>query len=182
MKRVLMILAALVLILMLICGALIAFAPTSFAVEREITIDKPINEVFEYVKLIKNQNEWGPWMKKDPKTRITYEGTDGTVGFVSKWDSEHPEVGAGEQKIVKIVDGERIDVELKFLRPFESKSLGYTVLESAGGNKTKVRWGFKGEMPRPMNVFLLLMDFDKEAGAEFDEGLASLKEILEKIE
>lgn len=182
MKKILMILAGVVLVLVIICGAIIAFAPTSYDVSREITIERPRSEVFDYVKLTRNQKEWGPWMKMDPNTKLSYEGTDGTVGFVSKWDSEHPEVGAGEQKIVKIVDGERIDVELKFLKPFETTSLGYTVLESEGDNKTKVRWGFEGDMPRPMNVFLLFMDFDKEAGGEFEKGLASLKEILEKQE
>jgi hypothetical protein len=56
------------------------------------------------------------------------------------------------------------------------------ILKSAGNDKTEVRWGFEGDMPRPMNVLLLVMDFDKEAGKEFEQGLGALKEILEKSE
>ena len=50
----------------------------------------------------------------DPDMKKTYRGTDGTVGFVSAWDSEKDDVGKGEQEIIKITDGERIDYELRF--------------------------------------------------------------------
>jgi hypothetical protein len=35
----------------------------------------------------------------DPDMKKTYRGTDGTVGFVSEWESNKKDVGTGEQEI-----------------------------------------------------------------------------------
>ena len=177
------IIIALVVIAVLIIGALgvLAFmAPTDFKVEREVTINKPKSEVFAYAKMLKNQNDWGPWFKKEPTMKQEFRGTDGTVGFTSYWNGTKDDVGEGEQEIKRIVEGERIETELRFKRPFESKADAYLITEAAGENQTKVKWGFTGSMPRPMNIMLLVMDMDKEVGKDFGEGLSSLKVILER--
>jgi hypothetical protein len=41
----------------------------------------------------------------------SYRGTDTTVGFVSARASENPNVGLGEQQIIAIDEGKRIDFE-----------------------------------------------------------------------
>jgi Polyketide cyclase / dehydrase and lipid transport. len=161
-------------------AALIMLTPTECKVEREITINKPKAEVFAYAKMLKNQNDWGPWFKKDPNMKQETVGTDGTVGFITKWDSPKQDVGAGEQEIKKIVDGEGMETELRFLKPFESKADTYLTTEAIGENQTKVKWGFSTEMPRPMNLILLFVDMDALIGKDFAEGLSSLKAILEK--
>ncbi|MBX3291150.1 MAG: SRPBCC family protein [Acidobacteria bacterium] len=152
-------------------------SPTDFAVEREVVVNKPKDEVFAYAKLLKNQNDWGPWFKQDPAMMQEYTGTDGTPGFTSKWVSQ--EVGSGEQEIKRIVEGERIETELRFTAPFESKADCYITTEAVGENQTKVKWGFKSSMPRPMNLLTLVMDMDAAIGKDFEDGLASLKSILE---
>lgn len=177
------ILIAIVLIaVVLIAGfAIAAFvSPTDYKVERSVTINKPKAEVFNYIKLLKNQNEWGPWFKKDPGMAITTRGTDGTVGFVSAWNSTNDEVGEGEQEIKRITEGERVDTEIRFKRPFESKSDAYMTTEAVGENQTKMTWGFSGSMPRPLNLIMVVMDMDKAVGKDFEDGLQSLKAILEK--
>lgn len=179
-KKILIALGLIIVLGIIAIAAAVMLTPTGFKAEREVTINKPKAEVFAYAKMIKNQNDWGPWAKKDPAMKQDYVGTDGTVGFISKWDSSHSEVGSGEQEIKKIVDGERIDTELRFLKPFESKADAYLITESVSENQTKVKWGFTGDMPRPANLMLLVMDMDKEVGKDFAEGLNSLKTILEK--
>ena len=135
-------------ILLIAFVAIAAFVTKSdYSVERQVTINRPKAEVFPYIKLLKNQNEWGPWAKKDPAIKQEYRGTDGTVGFVSSWDG-NDEVGAGEQEIRKIVEGERVDTQLRFKRPFETSSDAYMITEDAGEGQTRVRWGFSGSMPK----------------------------------
>jgi hypothetical protein len=179
-KKVLIALA--LIIVVLIAGIAIAayISPTDYRVERSVTINKPKAEVFNYVKFLKNQNDWGPWYKKDPGMTLSSRGTDGSVGYVATWDSKSDEVGAGEQEIKRIVDGERLDSELRFIRPFESKSDAYITTEAAGENQTTVKWGFSGSMPRPLNLMMAMMDMDKAVGKDFEEGLNNLKTILEK--
>lgn len=176
------VIAVLVLIVLLVAAlAVLAYvAPTDFKVEREITINKPKADVFAYAKMLKNQNDWGPWFKKEPTMKQEFRGTDGTVGFTSAWSATSNEVGEGEQEIKRIVEGERLETELRFKRPFESRADSYLITDATGENQTKVKWGFTSSMPRPMNVMLLLVDMDKEVGKDFGEGLASLKVIMEK--
>ena len=91
-----------IILLLLITGL---FVDGKYSVEREVTINKPKQEVFDYVKYLKNQNQFSVWAKIDPAMKTEFRGEDGTVGFVSAWDSENPDAGKGEQKIVKIDDG-----------------------------------------------------------------------------
>jgi hypothetical protein len=169
------------IILLVAVAAILAFVlPTEIKVERDVTINKPRAEVFSYLKMLKNQNDWGPWYKKDPAMKQEYRGADGTVGFTASWNSTNDQVGEGEQEIKNITDGERVDTELRFKRPFESKSDAYMITEAAGDNQTKVRWGFTGSMPRPMNLMCLFIDMDKEVGKDFEEGLTTLKSNLER--
>lgn len=157
-----------------------AFSKKEYAVVREVVINKPKTEVYEYVKYLKNQDNFSVWAKMDPNMKKTFTGTDGTVGCISGWESTNENVGSGEQEIKGVVDGERIDFELRFKVPFESTSDAYMTTENSGENATLVKWGFAGKMPYPMNAMLLFMDMDKAIGKDFEEGLANLKVLLEK--
>jgi uncharacterized protein YndB with AHSA1/START domain len=155
------------------------FVKKDYEVEREITINKPKEEVFDYVKFLKNQDNYSKWATMDPEMEKTYRGTDGTVGFVSAWESDNKDVGKGEQEIKKITEGERIDFELRFFQPFESTEPAYMTTESVSENQTKVKWGFSGHMDYPMNIMMLFMDFEKMIGDDLDTGLKNLKSVLE---
>jgi uncharacterized protein YndB with AHSA1/START domain len=155
------------------------FLKKDYAVHREIVINKPKQEVFDYIKLLKNQDNFSLWAMTDPKMKKTYSGTDGTVGFVSAWDSQNKDVGKGEQEIKKITEGERIDFELRFIKPFESTEKAYMTTEAVSPTQTKVIWGFDGHMAYPMNLMLLFMDFDQMLGDQLKTGLDNLKVKLE---
>ena len=156
------------------------FVKKDYAVEREIVINQPIEVVFGYIKFLKNQDNFSNWATMDPGMKKTYRGTDGTVGFVSAWESQKDDVGTGEQEIKKITEGERIDYELRFIKPFESTEKAYMITEATGDNQTKVKWGFSGRMDYPMNLMLLFMNFEELIGNDFETGLNRLKGELEK--
>ena len=130
-----------IIVLVLITGL---FVDGNYAVERKVTINKSKQEVFDYVKYLKNQDNFSVWAKIDPAMKKEFKGEDGTVGFVSAWDSENPDAGKGEQKIIKITEGERIDYELHFIEPFESTDFAYLATEAVNDSVTSVKWGFNG--------------------------------------
>ena len=167
-------------------GALIAlilivalFVKKEYAVERVITINLPSQEVFDYVKYLKNQDYYSKWANMDPDMKKTYKGTDGEIGFVSAWESNDKDVGKGEQEIIKITPGERIDFELRFFEPFKATESAFMVTEPINDYQTRVIWGFNGHMKYPMNMMLLFMDFEKMIGDDLSTGLDNLKEKLE---
>ena len=155
------------------------FVEKEYSVEREIVINKPTQTVYDYVVLLKNQNNYSKWASTDPNMEKTYQGVDGTVGFVSAWKSEDKNVGVGEQEITKIDAGKRIEYELRFTKPMEDKNMAYMTVDSISENQTKVKWGFNGRMSYPSNLMLLFLNFDKMLGGDFEYGLSQLKSILE---
>lgn len=174
MNTLLYILIAVVLLIVIL--ALIA--PKNYAVSRDIVINKPISEVYNYLKLINNQDHWSPWQERDPDMKKKFTGTDGEVGFISAWESDHKQVGSGEQEIVGLKENEEIATHLRFLKPFKSESDAYIRVAEANGG-TKVTWGFSGDNKFPMSIMMLFMNMDKAVGADFEQGLSKLKNVLE---
>jgi len=164
-----------IIALILILGLV---APKNYEVNRSIIVNKPLSQVFDYLKYIKNQDHWSPWKKKDPNMKQTFEGIDGEVGFISKWVGNKT-VGEGEQEIKRIVQNESIETELRFLKPWESQSDAYIRVESINNQETKVIWGFSGKNKFPFSIFMLFMNMDKAVGKDFEEGLNNLKQQLE---
>jgi hypothetical protein len=166
-----------IIVLLLVIGF---FSRRDYTASREIIINKPKAFVYAYLKLLKNQNKWSVWGSMDPEMRTRFTGTDGTEGFVSAWDSDIKNVGQGEQKILKVVEGERIDYEIKFIKPFQSISWAFLTVATANENQTLVHWEFTGKMNFPMNLMLIFMNMEKMIGNDFSKGLQNLKAILEK--
>jgi uncharacterized membrane protein len=156
------------------------FTKKDYTVEREIVINKSKGEVFNYVKYLRNQDTYSKWAQMDPNAKSEWKGTDGTVGFTASWDSQNDEVGQGEQSISKIVEGERIDYDLRFIRPFEGEAKAYMTTESISGNQAKVKWGISSSMPYPMNLMLLFMNMEDMLANDLEVGLQNLKTLLEK--
>ncbi len=167
-------------ILLILPFVVALFVKKEYAIEKEIIIDKPKNEVFNYIKYLKNQDNYSKWATMDPNVKNSFSGTDGTVGAIAGWDSEKDEVGKGEQEIKNIVEGEKIDLELRFFKPIEGTDNAYLKTESVSDSTTKVKWGYYGKMNYPINLLLLFMNFEKMIGDDFEFGLKKLKGILEK--
>lgn len=175
MKKVLLFIVGIIAIVLIIA----AFAKKDYAVIRTVEIEQPSDVVFNYLKLLKNQDNFSTWGQMDPQMKKTFRGEDGTVGFVSRWESENKEVGVGEQEITAIKEGERIDFELRFEKPFESTSPAYFIIKTITPNRTEVVWGFEGHMSYPMNLMLVFMDMEEMLGKDLQEGLNNLKKNLE---
>ena len=167
-----------VLAIILLILILTIMAPKTYNVSRSITINKPIAEVFDYLKYIKNQDHWSPWKKKDPHMKQEFTGTDGEIGFVSKWEG-NKEVGTGEQEIISITENKSINSQLRFFKPWKSQSDAYLSVTEVDANSTTVVWGFSGVNKPPSNIFFLFFNMDKTVGKDFEEGLDDLKRILE---
>lgn len=166
-----------IIALVLITGL---FVDGNYDVEREVTIQKSKQEVFDYVKFLKNQDNFSVWAQKDPSMKKDFVGEDGSVGCISSWESTDPDVGKGEQKIIRIDEGNRIDYELHFIEPFEATDYTYMGFSSVNDSVTSVKWGFYGKMNYPMNLMMLFMDMEAMLAPDLQKGLDNLKTLLEQ--
>jgi len=171
--KVILIILAIVIVVTLVIAM---FIKNEYTIQREITINKPKQHVFDYIKHLKNQDNYNKWVQTDPNMKKDFRGTDGTVGFVYAWNG-NKKAGEGEEEITGIKEGERLDVEVRFKRPFESTAKTPFTTEAVSSNQTKVKWGMEGKSKYPMNFMNLFMD--GMLGKDIETSLATLKGILE---
>lgn len=146
-------------------------------VKREIVINAPRQKVFDFLKLLKNQDKFNKWAKADPGRKWEYRGTDGTVGFIIAW-SGNKNAGEGEKEIMNIIEGERIETQIRFVRPMSAVADVIMETESLPGNQTRVSLINSGTLKYPMNIFIPMAE--KRFPKDMDSSLATLKSILEK--
>jgi len=147
-------------------------------IEKSVKINKNPEAVYDYLKMTRNQDNFSVWNMADPDMKKSYQGTDGTVGFIYRWDSEVKNVGAGEQEITAIEDGKSIDYAIRFTRPM--KNIGKTKFQITGSadGYTSVDWIFDSPSKFPMSLFSPI--FKRMLGKDLEKGLSNLKDILEK--
>lgn len=172
---ILIIIVALLVLLLLIP----LFSKKGYSIQREIVINRPKQQVFNYIKFLKNQDNFSKWVMTDPNMKKDFKGTDGTVGFVYAWDG-NKKAGKGEQEIMRIAEGDRLDIEVRFIKPFEGIAQTPFSTVAVAENQTKVIWGMSSAMKYPMNIVLLFMDMEKMLGKDLEISLSNLKNILER--
>lgn len=163
------------ILLLLLLGLIIS---KDLKATREIIINKPVGEVFNYIKYLENQQNFSKWATLDPNMKNEYRGTDGAPGFVNAWEG-NKKVGAGEQEIMGIEEGKALYTELRFIKPFKSIAQATMTTEAAGTGSTKVTWGFESKMNYPSNILKLFMNMEKAVGNDFAIGLSNLKKLME---
>lgn len=161
--------------LLLLLGLVVL--PKEMSIDQEIIINKPKHVVFGALISLKN-DDWTVWQKKDPKIQMEFKGTDGNVGSIASWKGNE-DVGIGEQEIKKIIDGERVETELRFKEPMSATNFSTFTTESLEINQTKVKWNFSGPNPFPMNVMFFILNMKGKMKEDMQHGLENLKKKLE---
>lgn len=147
-------------------------------IEKTVFINRNLTEVFDYLKHTKNQDQFSVWDMKDPNSKKTSSGIDGTKGFVYTWDSADKSVGAGVQEIVNIEEGNRIDYQIQFSRPMKNVADSSFVLNKINDTNTSVTWTFQSPTKFPMSLFAPILK--NMLGKQLNQSLQNLKGLLEK--
>ena len=173
----------LITILLLIAGIfallliMALFMKKEHYVKRDIIINAPLQEVFDFLKLLKNQDKFNKWAMADPDRNWEYKGTDGTVGFIISWNG-NKNAGEGEKEIMNIIEGKKIETQIRFVRPMKTIANVIMETESLSDNKTKVYLINSGTLKYPFNIFIPLAE--RNFPKDMDTSLLTLKSILEK--
>jgi len=173
---ILTIIAALIVVVCIAAGS----APDQFEVYAETVINKPVSEVFDYVRYLANQDKFNNWVMTDPNVKRSYTGTDGQIGGTVYWDSEMGQVGKGAQEITAITDNRRINWALRFEKPFKNEAASYLETTATTPESTQVKWAFTGQLTFMMKVMHILMSLKKMLTNDLSTSLQNLKAVLEK--
>lgn len=156
------------------------FVDKHYTIEQEIHIQKSNSDVFDFVKQMRNQNQYNKWVMLDPNVRLDYIGTDGTEGFICRWNSDLKQAGQGEQTIKRVVPGSQVDYEIRFIKPFDGFASAFIKTNEAGLDSTKVKWSFSSSMKYPMNIMIPIFGMKEMLRKDLAISLNNLKSILEK--
>ena len=158
-------------------AAVVAMQPNDFSISRSAVIAAPAEQVFAQVNDFHLWEEWSPWAKIDPASKVTFEGPTSGKGAIFRWDGNN-EVGAGSMTITESKPNELILIDLAFVRPMEGKNLTEFKFAPEGA-QTKVTWTMTGKHNFIGKAFCMMMDMQTHVGGMFDKGLASMKKIVE---
>lgn len=172
-----MILIILIALAIIVLGA---YLKNEYSVVREITIRRSKQEVFNYIKFLRNQNAYSYYNRKDPDTLKSYSGTDAEVGFIYSWSSKINSIGSGTQTISKLVEAEEMVSDIQFTKPLPLKSIASIALKEINASETKVTWTFTSVYKFPLNIVIYFADLEKLIGTDIASSLVTLKENLEK--
>ncbi|ASK29874.1 polyketide cyclase [Chryseobacterium sp. T16E-39] len=172
-----MIALAAILIVWLAVAALIS---GDFKYEKSITINAPVEKIWQNTSTLKAMDQWSPWNQLDTGMKKDWSGTTGQAGEKMCWSSNNEKAGKGCQEIKKVDRiNKRIDTSIRFMTPYDSEADTYVVVV-ADGSGSKVTWGFTSQIPYPFTVMKLFMNMDDAIGKDYDKGLLKLKELSEK--
>jgi len=169
---ILLVLAGIIVLLIIIA----MFMRRDHYVKREIIINAPSQKVFDYIKLLKNQDKFNKHAMAGSDRKREFKGTDGTVGYIYSWSGDK-DAGVGEKEIKKIIDGKSIEAEIRFVKPMAATATIIMETESLSDSQTKVSWSNSGILKYPFNLLIPIME--KSVAKDMDSSLATLKSILE---
>ena len=170
--------------ILLVVGGIIAllllialFMKREHYVKREIIINAPRQKVFDYVKLLRNQDEFNKHAMAGPDRKREFKGTDGTVGYIYAWSGDK-NAGVGEKEIKNISEGKKIEMEIRFVKPMAATASIIMETRSLSEDQTSVSWSNAGKLNYPLNILIPMME--KHVAKDMDSSLSTLKNILEK--
>jgi len=157
--------------------SILAYAlPRSVTVQRAVTINTAAAAIFPHLNSLKATEAWSPWLYRDPKVNLTYQGPESGVGSKLTWASDHPQVGNGSNIITLSVPNQRVETELDF--GGMGTATAWLTLDPSGA-ATQVKWGFTTDLGlNPIARWMGLM-MDTWVGADYQDGLNRLKSLVE---
>ena len=148
-----------------------------FSLSRSTRIQAASSRIHPLLDDFREWQKWSPWEGLDPHLEREFSGPDHGPGSTYRW-SGNKKAGEGEMRITGSTPTSVV-VDLQFLKPFKATNVTTFALTPAG-DATDVTWTMAGTRSAIMAVMGKLF-FDKAIGADFEKGLASLKQESERV-
>jgi Polyketide cyclase / dehydrase and lipid transport len=166
-----MILRIIIIAAVLIAVVLVfaAMKPSTFHLQRSITIKVPTEKTFPLVNDFHNWSAWEPRDKGDAGIQRTYSGPAAGAGTMSEWQGSGS-TGKGRMLITESVPNSRVSVAVDFVKPFQAHNINVFTLEPVG-DSTKVTWNFEGTNVFVLKLMSVFVTTDRIMGDHFETGL-----------
>ena len=152
------------------------FLPSTVSIERSIVINATAEKTYEQVNVLKNWEQWNPFLKMDPKSKIAYNDIPAGAGATYTWASD--KTGEGTMMILNSTPYSSVKFQLEFKGQGLSQSEFH--FDQASANATKVTWSFSSDIGNNPFSRVFWTFGTRMMGDAFDSGLNDLKAQAEK--
>lgn len=170
-----------IVIVVLVVVALLyaATRPDKFRVQRTTSIKAAPDKVFALINDLHAWEGWSPYLKLDPAMQSRYTGADRGRGAGYEWQG-NSKIGAGRMTISDVTEPSRVVIKLEMLKPFAATNeVTFTLQPNATG--TDVTWAMDCRSNFISKLMSVFFDMDNMVGSQFEEGLANLQALAEKV-
>ncbi|MCX6350945.1 MAG: SRPBCC family protein [Bacteroidetes bacterium] len=178
MRRIFIALIIALVFTSILLGISALFFPSTWKFQKKITINAPIEKVFEKINDLKTWPEWSAW-SADRLSKFTYECPGNTVGVggCMKWSSK--KLGNGIITITESIHNARIGYKIDMVSYRASK--GQIIIFPTEDGKTEVIWENAGKVGKynPIGKYIALFA-GKTIGRDIEYSLERLQDKLEK--
>jgi len=151
------------------------FLPKTYTVNRSTVINAPDSVIYKNIADYNKFLKWNPWSKMEPTAKTKISGPVAQSGHLYEWEGD--KTGQGSMKIKSVETNKMVDIELKFIKPFESVAdTRFDIVPK--GVSTKVIWTIAGDCSGIFEKWSGLF-MDSMIGKDFEDGLKFLKEKSE---
>lgn len=151
------------------------FFPHTYKVERNIKINRPVTEVYDFMKDFRNWEKWSLWNKQTDSTLIYFysKSSNDRQYFYGK------ALGDGRFKFDTCITNSKLVYDL-YMHAGEVKANGTFIFKGDDAETTLI-WLDSGDVGS--NPVFRFMIPSKVSSTEktFDDGLARIKEVIEEV-
>jgi len=152
-------------------------APSSYKVEKEVSINADSEVVFDLISKFENWEDWSVWKEKDSTVVFTVDGEDGTIGCIQSWVGDPKLSGKGNITVTDLVANEKFAYDLKMI-DYGTESKGALSIVENESDLT-VKWEDSGDFPFMMRPIMMFMDIENKVGNDLQKGLANLDSVAQ---
>ncbi|TRX66472.1 GyrI-like domain-containing protein [Carboxylicivirga sp. M1479] len=147
----------------------------NYHVKRSIAVDTSKEKAYQLISDFNSWRSWSPWLCMEAEADVKISNNGKGVGAINSWVGSL--VGSGEIEHIALKENEHINQQIRFIKPFKSKSDVYWQFKELESG-CEITWGMKGAMP----FFLKFMAKQMEPwiGMDYERGLKMIKDQIEK--
>ncbi len=154
------------------------FFPHAYKVDRSIIINKPANEIYNFMQDLRNWEKWSLWNKQTDSTLTSFYGQrSDSIGGRQYFRGEL--LGIGRFEIHDAKPNEFIAYHL-YMHAGNVNANGSFRFVPKSATETEMHWIDSGDVGNnPIFRYMMLSKISSTEKA-FDEGLARIKDVLEE--
>lgn len=158
------------------------FVEKEISIKEAITIQKPIDDVFNYVRYIDQQHTYFSWQSKNKKKKSQKKNSDGTIGYQSTVEFNMESTGKGQFRITELIPNKLIKCDFVCSTNQQVIATLTITTEPESDSVTVLAIELSITETYPRNIQLLFSKMNLLESPHLQKSVEKLKDLIESQE